>query len=94
MYVGASRASENVIIYEDKFNFLKLFNLEHFSLDDTSAIEMISSIADDFDDYYEEILELEERFLFDEAINKLTSLPKSFDYDIVHPSLFLSIYLE
>ena len=30
LYVGASRASENVIIYEDKFNFLTLFNLEHF----------------------------------------------------------------
>ncbi len=82
LYVAASRASENVIIYEDKFDFLKLFNLDYFSLDDDMAIEMISQIADDFDDYYEEILELEERFLFDEAILKLNSLPKSFNYDI------------
>ena len=89
LYVAASRAIEQIIFYEESFKFLNEFNLTHKDINHTDFIEILEDIDEDFNDYYDEVIFLEEALQFNEAISKLNSIPKTFNYDISNDLLRL-----
>lgn len=84
LYVGASRAIENIFIYEDNPSIIQRLGLTSRVVDDEDVFDYISSFDDDFWDYYDEVLYYEEEMLFDEAINRLDIIKQKFNYDISH----------